>query len=148
MAQESGNLDGSRSAREDQQPVAGGMTGQVHQHIDRVAADQRRHVLVTEANNRAPVIGQGAEARGDGVLHRHFGIAEEFHGTAIEGREQRVGEQGDGVLAEIGETKPTRKRRPSVRLTSNTGFCAKSRACVASQARYSAKIASGGMSSR
>ena len=102
VAEQIGDLHWGGPAGEDQQPVAGRVAGHVHQHVDPVPADQRRQVCVADPDRRAPVVCHGAEACRGGVFHRHFRIAGQLDDAAIERRQQRLGEQGGGVVAEVG----------------------------------------------
>ena len=48
------------------------------------------------------MIGEAAEPTGDGIGHGDFGIAEQLDRRVIMRRKQRLGEQRNGMLAEIG----------------------------------------------
>ena len=67
MAQQIRHLHRGGPACEDQQSAAGGMAGEIHQHVDAVAPDQLGDGRIVQPDDVAPVIGQRPEPRGDGV---------------------------------------------------------------------------------
>ncbi len=102
MAEQIGHLHGCRLAREGQQPVAAGMAGEINQHVDAILADHLCDRCVAETHRAAPMIGEAAEPTGDGIGHGDFGITEQLDRRVIMRRKQRLGEQRNGMLAEIG----------------------------------------------
>ena len=59
------------------------------------------HFGIAAANGRTPMIRHGAEALRRGVLDRQFGVAEQLDLGVVVRSQQRLGEQGDRVGAEI-----------------------------------------------
>ena len=77
---------------------------------------------VAQPDRAAPVIGECAEPLGDGVRGRHLGVAVHFDGGTVMRCQQRLGEQGDRVLAEIGrDVADAKPAGPGVRSSSNDG---------------------------
>jgi hypothetical protein len=51
------------------------MAGQINQQVDPVVANLVSEFRVAQADRAAPVVGKVAEALGDRIRRRHFGIA-------------------------------------------------------------------------
>ena len=72
------HLHRRRLACEHQEAAAGGMAGEVHQHVDAVAPDHLSDCRIVLPDNAAPMLGQRTEPFGDGVLGGDRGITEQL----------------------------------------------------------------------
>ena len=78
MADHVFDLHRCRLAREDFQPVAGSMAGEIDQYVDAVLPHCLGQFGIAAPDGRAPMIGHGAEALRRRILDRQFGIAEQL----------------------------------------------------------------------
>ena len=79
-----------------------GVAGEVDEQVDAVLADPGGDSVVGLAPGIAPLVGEAAQPLAGRVGRLDVGVAEDLDGLAVVGAQQRLDEEGDGVLAEVG----------------------------------------------
>ena len=93
------HLHRRRLAREDQQPIAFEMERRVDQHVDSIAPDQCRDLLVGLGSDLAPFVGEPPEPFGHRVVDAIARVADDFHRLAVVLAPERQQIAADHVIA-------------------------------------------------
>ena len=99
---EPGDLDRGDFAGEDARAALGHVHGEVNEDVDAVFADELGELLIVEVGGVAPGVGVGTDALGDGVGVGDVRVEENFEVLVVMGGEERNGEEGLAVVAEVG----------------------------------------------
>ena len=98
---EAGEQQRRRPQRQHIEAVAGGVTRQIHQQIDAIAADALGQLFAGEFNRAAPTIGQVDQPLADRIEILHLAIQKQLKVAAVAPAQQRFDEAGGGVAVDI-----------------------------------------------
>ena len=95
------DLYGRRLAGEDQKTIPGHVHGQVDENVDPILAHQADDLIVGQAGDVAPDVGERTEARGGCVRTSNIGVAKNLEVLVIMCREKARHEKRLGVVAKV-----------------------------------------------